>query len=254
MSKKHWIAIYFLYLVLIRKLYIVCSFRLFWLSIAFWLYHARMSIPLCAPPRFVCCSPLIPIRQMDVMPIILMWTCWKLERNVQISAPFYWKYHRLFTSKTNFTRHSCAQENTTFISTVNFLGYMDCRNWALSFSLPFCVETHTESGKIFALFVPSKISAMCMHHTNDDDCVVAVSVSVSVSMSVCINIETVCNAQQHCAAAACCCCLYVHLSMYDVAIVSGTSYDVLLIKTICRFSEQLPMDVLLLIINRWNYW
>lgn len=107
---------YSVYLVLIRKRYISCSFRLFWLSIAFL---------LCRDPplrlhRCVLLAPLISIRQMDVMPIILMWTCWKLERNVQISAPFYWKYHRLFTSKTNFTRHSCEQENATFISTVNF--------------------------------------------------------------------------------------------------------------------------------------
>lgn len=204
-----------------------------------------------APLRlhFSYCAPLISIRQMDVMPIILMWTCWKLERNVQISAPFYWKYHRLFTSKSKF--HSslvCEQENTTFISTVNFLGYMDCRNWALFLSLSraLCVETHTESGKIFALFAPSKISTMCMHHhtNDDDDCVVAVSMSAFIRMQ--------CTAaQSHCR------CLYVlavHFLLYDVAIVSGALYDVLLIKTICRFSEQLPMDALLLIINRWNYW
>lgn len=39
----------------------------------------------------------------------------------------------------------------------------------------------------------------------------------------------------------------------NFAIVSSSLYDVLLIKTICRFSEHLLVDALLLIINRWNY-
>lgn len=120
------------------------------------------SVPLCV--SVVRSSPLISIRQMDVVvPIILMWTCWKLERNVQISAPFYWKYHQLFTSKTKFHSSLVYKKIQYFIFYRRLLGLFSTVEIGLflslssSHSLSLCVETHTESGKIFALFAPSKI-------------------------------------------------------------------------------------------------
>lgn len=156
-----------------------------------------------APLRlhFSYCAPLISIRQMDVMPIILMWTCWKLERNVQISAPFYWKYHRLFTSKSKF--HSslvCEQENTTFISTVNFLGYMDCRNWALFLSLAHFVWRLTQKAEKFSHYLRPAKYRRCACTTTQMMMMIVLLLFRWAHLYVC-------NAQQHRATAVVCMCL-----------------------------------------------